>query len=268
MSTPDSSGPELAHDPVEATRWFNQWHIYRAIVDANWMAHREIFSAIRAWVLMRYPGPFTLLDLGCGDAGFIKGTFDETGLWAYTGIDASQAALAKARSELAHARFEVRLLEADMLAYVRGEPIQAAKTFDVILASYAVHHLPAQEKQEFFRLAHGTLASGGSLLFADVFRRNEETREQYLEAYVGMMRREWTGMTLEGLASTVAHVTQRDFPEPSEAISAMAREAGFREPQELFRDATGFHRLLVLECGQRPLGTTCTMPSGNRQSGQ
>jgi hypothetical protein len=52
-----------------ATQWFNQWHVYRSIVDANWMAHLEIFAAVRAWVLLRHPGPFTLLDLGCGDAG-------------------------------------------------------------------------------------------------------------------------------------------------------------------------------------------------------
>jgi hypothetical protein len=31
------------------------------------MAHRTIFGAIRSWVLLRHPGPFTLLDLGCGD---------------------------------------------------------------------------------------------------------------------------------------------------------------------------------------------------------
>ncbi len=244
MSTPqpDSRSQEPRHSPEEATRWFNQWHVYRAIVDANWMAHREIFSAVKAWVLLRHPGPFTLLDLGCGDAGFIKSTFDETGLWAYTGIDASQAALAKARSELAGARFDVRLIEADMLAYLREEP---TKTFDVILASYAVHHLQAQEKQEFFQLAHAKLAPRGSLLYADIFRREGEPRAEYLDRYVGMMRRDWTGMPAESLASTTEHVMQRDFPESSKEHSAMGLNAGFQEPRELFRDETGFHGLLA-----------------------
>jgi len=248
MNTPQKPSQAPAHDLEEATRWFNQWHVYRAIVDANWMAHREIFAAVRRWVLARYPGPFTLLDLGCGDAGFITSTFDDTGLWAYMGIDASQAALGKARSELAGARFQVQLLEADMLAYLREAPGPAAKTFDVILASYAVHHLPVQEKQEFFRLAHGKLAPRGSLLYADVFRRDGESREEYLEAYVGMMRRDWAGMPPESLASTIEHVTQRDFPETGEAISAMARGAGFgHEPREPFRDATGYHRLMAFQ---------------------
>jgi len=243
-STPHA--PSHEHSPAAATRWFNQWHVYRAIVDANWMVHREIFGAVRQWVLLRHPGPFTLLDLGCGDAGFIKSTFNETGLWDYTGGDASRAALAKARDELAGARFESRLLEADMLACLREDFAPAAKTFDVILASYAVHHLPAGEKQELFRLASGKLAPRGSLLFADVFRRDGETREGYLDAYVGMMRRTWTGMPPESLASTIQHVTESDFPETIEALTAMATEAGFcQEPEELFRDATGFHRLLA-----------------------
>ncbi|MFM8634190.1 MAG: class I SAM-dependent methyltransferase [Planctomycetia bacterium] len=188
------------------------------------------------------------MDLGCGDAGFIKGTFNETGLWAYTGIDASQAALAKAQSELAGARFQVQLLEADMLASLREESKVVAKNkaSDVILASYAVHHLPAREKQEFFRLVQEKLAPGGSLLFADVFRSDGQTREEYLAAYIGMMRQAWTGMPPEGLASTVEHVAHRDFPETGEAISSMALEAGFHQkPQELFRDSTGFHRLLA-----------------------
>lgn len=212
------------------------------------MAHREIFGAARKWGLLNYPGPFTLLDLGCGDAGFIKSAFDKTGLWAYTGVDASQAALAKARDELAGVRFQVKLLEADMLASLRGQPAHAAKTFDVILTSYAAHHLPAREKQDFFRLAHAKLAPRGSLLFADVFRRDGEPREAYLERYVGMMRRDWISMPPEDLASTIEHVTQRDFPETSAALAAMAREAGFgQEPREQFRDAPGSHRLLAFK---------------------
>lgn len=244
MSSELPSRTEPEHDPTEATRWFNQWHVYRSIVDHDWMGHRGIFDAIKHHVLLRHPGPFTLLDLGCGDGGFIKAAFTDTGLWAYTGVDASQAALCKAREELAGARFQVRLIEADMLDYLSADTSAADRPFDVILASYAVHHLPVREKQEFFRRAHGTLAHGGSLLFADIFRRGDETREQYLAAYAGMMRNDWRELTPESLVSTTEHVVQRDFPETIATIRELAREAGFRnEPRELFCDATGFHRL-------------------------
>jgi SAM-dependent methyltransferase len=246
MSTPRPATTQPEHDPAEATRWFNQWHVYRSIVDNDWMCHRAIFSAIKNWVLLRHPGPFTLLDLGCGDAGFIQGTFTDTGVWAYTGVDASQAALAKAREELAGARFQVHLAEADLLAYLGEQPEQDRRAFDIILASYAVHHLPVLKKQEFFRRAHARLIPGGSLLFADVFRRGDESREEYLRAYVDMMRDAWAGLAPESLASTTQHVRERDFPETLGQILGMAREAGFQgEPRELFRDATGFHRLMV-----------------------
>ena len=246
MNTLSPMNPHHEHDPAEAARWFNQWHIYRSIVDNDWMCHREIFTAIKNLVLLRHPGPFTLLDLGCGDAGFIQGTLTETGLWAYMGVDASPAALAKAREELSGARFQIQLVEADLMEYLGEQSGQGSQTFDVILASYAVHHLPAREKQAFFRLAHSRLAPGGSLLLADVFRRGEESREEYLRDYVGMMREAWAGLDADSLASTTEHVLQRDFPETLEGIHRMARDAGFQgEPRELFRDATGFHRLMV-----------------------
>jgi hypothetical protein len=48
------------------------------------------------------------------------------------------------------------------------------------------------------------------------------------------------------LASSIDHVTARDFPETGEALSAIARETGIgQEPHELFRDATGFRRLMA-----------------------
>jgi hypothetical protein len=75
-----------------------------------------------------------------------------------------------------------------------------------MLASYAAHHLPSPEKQVFFRLAFAKLPVGGSLLFADVFRRGEETQDDYLNAYVGTMRDMWAGLSPEGLASTTEHV--------------------------------------------------------------
>jgi hypothetical protein len=61
-----------------------------------------------------------------------------------------------------------------------------------------------------------------------------------------MMQRDWAGLSRENLASTIDHVTQRDFPETSDAVLEMASAGGFhQEPRELFRDAIGFHRLLA-----------------------
>ena len=45
--------------------------------------------------------------------------------------------------QLAGARIQVQLLEAEMPAYLREAPVTAASTLDVILAGFAVNHLPA-----------------------------------------------------------------------------------------------------------------------------
>lgn len=254
MNTSPPAGPEPLHSPDEAARWFQQWAIYRSIVDADWMHHRGIFGAVRAWVLVHHPGPFTLLDLGCGDAGLIRKTFADTGLWAYTGVDASATALAEARKELAGAPFAVRLLEEDMLSFLRATSGETDRGFDIILTSYAVHHLPPLEKGEFFRLAHDRLAPGGTLLFADLFRRGDESREEYLRDYVALMRREWTGISATDLPGTIQHVLDRDFPETVAGIGALTLQGGFATPpRELFRGTTAFHRLLAVVKSREPL---------------
>jgi hypothetical protein len=47
--------------------------------------------------------------------------------------------------------------------------------------------------------------------------------------------------------SAVEHVNTRDLPETVASLRAPARDAGLAGPTELFRDATGFHRLLAFE---------------------
>jgi SAM-dependent methyltransferase len=179
-------------------------------------------------------------------------TLEDTGLWAYTGVDASQAALTKARDELAGARFQVQLCEADMLVALEDGVGTPSRKFDVILASYSVHHLPVAEKLRFFKGAFSNLESGGILLFADVFRRDGEARVPYLDAYVTMMREAWGGLAPEALAGAIEHVRQRDFPETVEIVRELTGAAGFcDEPLELFRDGSGFHRLLAVRKGPK-----------------
>jgi len=158
-----------------------------------------------------------------------------------------EAAIAQARRELVGARFETRLLVGDMLAFLRDGAAQGPRTFDIILASDTIHHLPAREKSELLRHAHAKLSSHGSLLYGDIFRRNGESRDEFLAGYTSMMRQSWTAMAGDALAGAVEHVTQRDIPETVESLTALARDAGLAGPTELFRDATGFHRLLAFE---------------------
>lgn len=246
-SLADSQGhaPE-SHDVQKATEWFKQWGVYRSIVDNNWMCHGAIQAAIHEFVVAAYPQPFTVLDLGCGDAGLIQETFKGIPIAAYTGVDASSAALAEARREFATSRFPARFIEADLLGYLANQPEDAKdKSPDVVMAGYVAHHLSLMDKKQFFSLAHSTLAQDGTLVFYDIFRRPDESREEYVAAYLGMMKTEW-GLTPDGLGGTCRHIQGCDFPETQEIILHIARDAGFANPpQELFADKHGFHRLFA-----------------------
>lgn len=235
-----------SRDVQKATEWFKQWGVYRSIVDNNWMCHGPIHTAIHEFVVAAYPGPFSVLDLGCGDAGLIQDTFQDNPIGTYTGVDASSAALAEARRVFATSNFPARFVEGDLLGYLANQPEGAKhKGPDIVMAGYAVHHLSLSDKKLFFSLAHSRLAQHGTLVFYDVFRRSEESREEYIAAYLSMMKAEW-GLTPDGLSGTHRHIEDCDFPEPKEAILAMAHDAGFtNSPLELFADKHGFHRLFA-----------------------
>ena len=151
-----------ADDPADDRGLFEEWSDYAAIVAGDLLRHRAIFRALGDWAHLARPGPFTLADLGCGDAGLIAPTFTDTGLWRYTGVDTSPTALADARGHLAGARFETPLVEADMLDWLRDAGAAAAP--DIILTVYAVHHLPTTGKRLFFDRAFASLPSGGAIV--------------------------------------------------------------------------------------------------------
>jgi len=234
----------LARDVMAATTLFNQWQVYKSIIDHDWMLHREIHTAIHAFVKWNYQTRFSLLDLGCGDAGFIRPTFETTQLAHYTGVDLSAAALEEARLTLAAGRFGMQLVEGDLLGYLVDASIQEHLAYELILAGYSIHHLSTEEKQRFFNLCRAVLGPAGSIIFYDIFRRPGENREQHVAAYTAMIKNEW-GLTGEALESTCRHVRERDFPETLATTQEMARMAGFEsDGLELFTSADGFHRLL------------------------
>lgn len=234
-------------DRDAAPCFFDGWDVYASIVARDLMHHRAIFRAIRQWTHLRRPGPFTLVDLGCGDCGFVAATFTDTGLWRYTGVDASRGAVDAAAKNLAGARFETRLVQADMLDWLhdaRADDADAAT--DVLLSLYSVHHLPVDAKRTFFERARAALAPGGTLLFGDMFRRAGESRAAWVDAFVAMMRVEWSGLPPGALGDTIEHLESHDHPETVADLGAIAAAAGFAPaPHDLFHDAAGFYRLLA-----------------------
>jgi SAM-dependent methyltransferase len=226
--------------------YFDQWSIYDVIIKNDYMAHSGIYNSLREALVSRGDDPFSLVDLGCGDASQIAATLRGLPIRNYVGIDLSPVALDYARKNMAGITDNASFIESDFSEYLKS---QQTKEVDVIVAGFTVHHLGASDKAKLFFAAANKLLEGGMLLYYDVFRRDEESREEYIDAYTENVDMTWTALSPEDREKTKDHLRCFDFPETQEALSSMARDAGFTTHSvPLFQDENRFHRLYSFTC--------------------
>lgn len=224
-----SASSPAAPDPDSTALFQRSWDAYEAVVRGNWMQHREIEAVVTGWLdEVRPSGPLRLLDLGCGDAVCLRDWLRRRADVHYTGVDVAEAVLDHARRSLAGVA-RVRLVAAPMQEFVGSTP----DSFDVIFTSYALHHLGTEAKRAFLREARARVAPGGALVLVDAFRRDHETRDEAVSAYVEMMRTAWKGLGAEHLALACEHVAAHDFPETAGRLAELAAEAGWGAPLSL-----------------------------------
>ncbi len=222
-----------------AVRFFHVWDTYAKVVAANYMFHREIGDAVRRALKSRFGArAFSILDLGCGDAATLAPLLDGFNLGGYTGADLSEAALALARRNLAALPCPVDLVQADFMS-----ELAAAKPYDVIYISFALHHLSTDRKAEFFRLAARKLNPGGLLLLADVVREEGESLPHYHAAYCDWLRAAMASLDAAEKGAICEHLVNNDFPEPCSTLTAQAEAAGLR-PMDAAAPQK-WHRLLT-----------------------
>lgn len=208
----------------QAAAFFQVWDTYAKVVAANYMFHREIGEGVKAALKARFGDrPFSILDLGCGDAATFAPLLEGFVAKSYRGVDLSEAALALARQNLARIACRVELLQADFMSALADAPAT-----DVIYTSFALHHLSTERKGEFFGRAAQKLAPGGLLLVADVNREEGESLEAYHRSYCDWLRGAMTGLEPAEQDGICDHLVNNDFPEPVSALQALAAAAGLR----------------------------------------
>jgi len=80
-----------------AVRFFHVWDTYARVVAENYMYHRELGVAVQAALQARFARrPFTILDLGCGDAATFAPLLGDLPVGSYRGAALSAAAPARA----------------------------------------------------------------------------------------------------------------------------------------------------------------------------
>jgi cyclopropane fatty-acyl-phospholipid synthase-like methyltransferase len=177
----------------DALGFFRAWDTYSKVVAANYMFHRELGQGVSDALRQRFGGrPFSLLDLGCGDAASLAPLLEGLSLTSYKGVDLSQPALALAARNLARLDCPVTLVEADFMS-----ALAAAEPRDAIYSSFAQHHLTMQGKASFFQLAAKRLNTEGLLILVDVIREEGESREAYMRNYCVWLRETMTGLESE-----------------------------------------------------------------------
>lgn len=222
---------------------FEEWRAYQKLLDNDYMDHRAFFGRLRDEVQARFDRPLAILDLGCGDAQPVLPLLESITLDRYVGIDASATALARAQSLLASARLPFKLVADDLSTGLHD----IVGPFDIILASFSLHHLEgAEPKRELLAACRRLLSDDGLIAVIDVFRQDDEPRSEYIERWIEFADRRYEALSTREKTLLFEHVRARDFPDSIPTYRRIARSAGLDRFETLLVDSEGLNRLVVM----------------------
>lgn len=199
----------LDHSAVEV--FLKSWGVYQDVIRHNYMFHHEIAEAVRSELsVMSSEQPLKILDLGCGDGSMTLNLLTKSRILSYLGCDLSKPALDIAKQQAANLQIDARFLCDDMLNVVEELP---AGSVDLVVSSYAIHHLNAQKKEQLLQGIDRVLTATGRFVLIDIFREPSEDRAAYIRNYMSHLRRTWVNLSPEAQELIVNHASEFDFPE-------------------------------------------------------
>lgn len=219
-------------ESVPVVDFFSSWDNYRAVIDSDAMEHRAIYAAIHE-ILMERNTPFSLLDLGCGDAAGTGPAMAETLVDHYIGVDIAAPALSFAARTLENSPARIDLRVAD----IEQALDDSEAGFDVILACFVIHHLQPDAKRAVLAKVLDRLNVGGELILIDLVRQDGWTRADFLTLQDARIRTWPIGSDRQ--ERTVGHANGFDFPEEISTLPRWAQEIGYTAVVEFYRGAEG-----------------------------
>jgi len=206
-----------------------QWQTYRSVIENDWMEHRGVTaacaSALESWVA-EHPdrqGRARLLDLGCGDMAQMAPVFRALPLGAFVGVDLTEQVLPMARAALGTVPFTTDFHNSDVQTFAEAE----GEPFDLVHASFVLHHLTDEEKVRFLSALRRRIRPDGAFLWIDVFCEPGESRPDYLTRYVDRIRGSWDAIDVDAREAIVTHISTYDFPADRSAIVEAAGHTGW-----------------------------------------
>jgi cyclopropane fatty-acyl-phospholipid synthase-like methyltransferase len=222
------------------TSFFDQWQIYKKIMNNNYLHHFEIYAILNKFLSSHSKAPFTIIDLGCGDALFMTNALQGTEVQEYIGVELSDVALGLAKKNIAALNCDKTLLNRDFHSFmVNGCPI-----VNIIWMGLSLHHLPLIQKGGFIASCKEALTMGGYLMIFDPVRRDDEDREEYISRWWDFVQAEWRSLPLDEKQALYQHVVLSDFPETMSTFMELGRRLGFSRVFSPYCDDEGLYRLV------------------------
>ncbi len=223
--------------------FFDQWSLYKKIMNKNYLYHCEIYNILHEHLAFSFHEPFSVLDLGCGDAFFMAKALSGTVVDRYTGIDVSSIALDLARSNMAEMTCNKSFINGDFYALLWGD----IGKFDLIWIGLAMHHLSLQQKDHFIDRCSQNLTPDGRLIVSEPIMREGENRDTFIERWWAICSSHWNALSWEEKEAIYEHVLSSDFPEALTSLRKIGFCHNFREVQSLFCDPNEIYQLVCFK---------------------
>jgi SAM-dependent methyltransferase len=222
---------------------FQEWQVYEKLVIHDYMDHRAFFDRLAGEITTRFDRPVRVLDIGCGDLTPVRPLLAAVPVECYVGIDESEVALSIARAHLEESAVPGELVAGDMREVLTSQ----SGSFDVIIASFSLHHLPgADEKRAVFAACAPLLSSDGFLAVIDVFTNPSEPRDEYVERWIGHADARYEALEPAEKQLLFDHVRSRDYPVSLEQCRILGQAAGLTAFEVLLEDLPLLNRLVTL----------------------
>jgi len=224
----------------------NNWKTYQKALTNNYMEHQEIYGVLHKLLTDHFDRPFSLLELGCGDASLTVQALLNTNIADYTGIDLSATALEIAQRNMTQIKCGQTFIQDD-ISKVLEELAQSQKqSFDVIMTSFVLHHLNLAQKDKVIEQISHLLKPQGVLVLIDIVRQEEEDRENYVKRYLENMRQNWSALTSQEISSIENHISTYDFPETQTTWYQLAEKHNFMRVECLYKDTSDTAQFLSI----------------------
>jgi SAM-dependent methyltransferase len=161
-----------------------------------------------------------ILDLGCGNGNATQIIFDKYPKANYTLLDASKEMLDRCRRRFIHGKIE------SYESYFMDARFDK-NSFDIVIASFSLHHLKNMDKQEIFQRIRNWLRPGGIFVYTDLMidREDKILHKAFLEEWEAQAKSQ--GTTVEEWDWLMEHHQIYDFTQDYQIQQNYLTQAGF-----------------------------------------